>query len=60
MFTPEDIENVKLPRAVLGGYKASATRQYLRQIAWELSRALHERGMFEEESRRFQGSAPQA
>lgn len=53
MFTPEDIENVKLGRAVVGGYKADATRQYLRQVAWELSRALHERGTFEEESRRF-------
>ena len=53
VFTPENIESVKLRRAVFGGYRAGETRQYLRQIAWELSRALHERGMFEEESRRF-------
>lgn len=53
VFTPEDIQNVKLQRAVFGGYKASETRQYLRQIAWELSHVLHERGTFEDEARRF-------
>ncbi len=54
MFTPEDIEGAKLPRAVLGGYRASATRQYLRQVAWELSHVLHERRTFEDEAHRFQ------
>jgi cell division initiation protein len=53
VFTPDDIANAKLRRALVGGYKASETRQYLHQIAWELSNVLHERGTFEEEARRF-------
>lgn len=53
MFTPEDIENVKLRRALLGGYNVGKTKQLLRQIAWDLSRVLHERGSFEEDARRF-------
>lgn len=54
VFTPDDIANVKLRRALVGGYKPSETRQYLHQIAWELSRVVHERGTFEEEARRYQ------
>ena len=53
MSTPDDIANVKLRRASSADTRQRATRQYLHQIAWELSHVLHERDTFEDEARRF-------
>ena len=53
LLTPEEIETVDLPRAMVGGYDRRSTDDVLRRIAWDMRALIQERLLLEEEMQRL-------
>lgn len=54
LLTPEDIENVELPRATIGGYNREAIDDLLRRILMDVRARVDERDSLEAEVRRLE------